>query len=131
LAKWLWGTCSVGFWTGQFIESFYTTTYDCISHVTDTSSAIAELEKLRIKAPRVDFSITNYHYKEVYDANRRLVKTNEKIITGGEHRNFKFDKWTDSSLGTSFLKECKTTEQGEVLKPMTRLVVGKDITMSP
>lgn len=131
----MWGTCSFGFWTGQLFESFYTTTYDCIEHVIDTDSAIEELEKLKIKAPRVDISITNFHYETRWyrDSNGRLTSTMDKIITGGEHRNFKVNKFTDSSLGTSFLKECKTEhgEHGSILKPMTRLVVSKNITMSP
>ena len=109
----------------------------------DTEHAIADLEKLKQKAPRVDLSITNYHFRtwRVFDPNTGITYyEEEKVITGGEHRQFKINKWTDLSKDTSFLRENRAYEykfpgdKGEAkiseLKPLTRLVVSKHIGFS-
>lgn len=57
-----WMGASLTFWGLQFLESFTSTTYDCLDHVRHADCAIEELNELKTKAPRVDMAITNFHW---------------------------------------------------------------------
>jgi hypothetical protein len=38
------------------------------------------------------------------------IPIGDKVITGGENRKLKINKWSDLSKSTAFLKDCKTHE---------------------
>ena len=127
-----WGMSTAVFYTAQFLESFTSTTYECLDHVVDTQHAIDDLECFKKRAPKVDVSITNFHWETYIDKTQAPPRLeSRKVITGGETRNFKFTKWNDNSAATEFLKDCKGHEHKEKLKPMTRLIVKTDVQFSP
>jgi len=122
-----WGT-SAFFYTWQLLESFTSTTYDCLDHVIDSDQAVDELDHLKTKAPRVDISITNFHVERRTDYSYNPPRySTTKVITGGETRNFDIKSWTDESGNPAFLKDCESHHHKDELKPMTRLLVKRNI----
>jgi len=127
-SKYLWWGTSALFYTCQLLESFTSTTYDCLDHVTDSSHAVDELNALKKKAPRVDISITNFHWVSRRDYNGNYTTT--KVVTGGESREFSIKNWTDASGDPGFLKDCESHVHKEKPKDMTRLLIKRNIKFS-
>jgi len=92
---------------------------------------VDELNALKTKAPRVDISITNFHWESRTDYYYNPPRhTTTKVITGGESREFSIKNWADASGDPGFLKDCESHVHKEKPKDMTRLLIKRNIKFS-